>query len=177
MSASHRRRRSRSAAVGRLSGTHRRARLRGDRHGRIAEGGRLVPRPERQVGSGRSGSPSAPTCRCWTGSSSPPSAVPGKSYRWYVNGKLYKQVLAPGLTPTSAEKSHDGPESAVQHPALRASLADPVRVQGHVTDQRRDRARRPLVAVGARVATSRRSAPWRATTRFKRGCRCLGGST
>jgi hypothetical protein len=25
--------------------------------------------------------------------------IPGKSYRWYVNGKLYKQVLAPGLTP------------------------------------------------------------------------------
>jgi hypothetical protein len=22
--------------------------------------------------------------------------IPGKSYRWYVNGKLYKQVLAPG---------------------------------------------------------------------------------
>ena len=21
--------------------------------------------------------------------------IPGKSYRWYVNGKLYKQVLAP----------------------------------------------------------------------------------
>jgi hypothetical protein len=25
--------------------------------------------------------------------------IPGKSYRWYVNGKLYKQVLAPGLAP------------------------------------------------------------------------------
>jgi hypothetical protein len=25
--------------------------------------------------------------------------IPGKSYRWYVNGKLNKQVLAPGLTP------------------------------------------------------------------------------
>jgi len=22
--------------------------------------------------------------------------IPGKNYRWYVNGKLYKQVLAPG---------------------------------------------------------------------------------
>jgi hypothetical protein len=31
--------------------------------------------------------------------------IPGKSYRWYVNGKLYKQVLSPGLTPTEAEKA------------------------------------------------------------------------
>jgi hypothetical protein len=29
--------------------------------------------------------------------------IPGKSYRWYVNGKLYKQVLAPGLTPKPEE--------------------------------------------------------------------------
>ena len=29
--------------------------------------------------------------------------IPGKSYRWYVNGKLYKQVLAPGLTPKAEE--------------------------------------------------------------------------
>jgi hypothetical protein len=29
--------------------------------------------------------------------------IPGKSYRWYVNGKLYKQVLAPGLTPKTEE--------------------------------------------------------------------------
>jgi hypothetical protein len=26
-----------------------------------------------------------------------------QSYRWYVNGKLYKQVLAPGLTPKPEE--------------------------------------------------------------------------
>ena len=31
--------------------------------------------------------------------------IPGKSYRWYVNDKLYKQVLAPGLVPTEAEKA------------------------------------------------------------------------
>jgi hypothetical protein len=31
--------------------------------------------------------------------------VPGKSYRWYVNDKLCKQVLAPGLVPTEAEKA------------------------------------------------------------------------
>jgi hypothetical protein len=29
--------------------------------------------------------------------------MPGKSYRWYVNGKLYKQVLAPGLAPKAEE--------------------------------------------------------------------------
>ena len=29
--------------------------------------------------------------------------IPGKSYRWYVNGKLYKQVLAPGLSPKPEE--------------------------------------------------------------------------
>jgi hypothetical protein len=29
--------------------------------------------------------------------------IPGKRYRWYVNGKLYKQVLAPGLTPKAEE--------------------------------------------------------------------------
>jgi hypothetical protein len=31
------------------------------------------------------------------------AAHSGESYRWYVNGKLYKQVLAPGLTPKSEE--------------------------------------------------------------------------
>src|SRR5215216_2521243 len=29
--------------------------------------------------------------------------IPGKNYRWYVNGKLYKQVLAPRLTPKPEE--------------------------------------------------------------------------
>jgi hypothetical protein len=29
--------------------------------------------------------------------------IPGKSYRWYVNGKLYKQVLAPSLAPMPEE--------------------------------------------------------------------------
>ena len=31
--------------------------------------------------------------------------IPGKSYRWYVNGKLYRQVLSPGLTPAAADKA------------------------------------------------------------------------
>ena len=31
--------------------------------------------------------------------------IPGKSYRWYVNGKLYKQVLAPGGVPKEEEKA------------------------------------------------------------------------
>jgi hypothetical protein len=31
--------------------------------------------------------------------------IPGKSYRWYVNGKLYKQVLAPGGVPKDSEKA------------------------------------------------------------------------
>jgi hypothetical protein len=31
--------------------------------------------------------------------------VPGKSYRWYVNGKLYKQILAPGGVPKAEEKA------------------------------------------------------------------------
>jgi hypothetical protein len=30
--------------------------------------------------------------------------IPGKSYRWYVNGKLYKQVLAPGGVPTEPRR-------------------------------------------------------------------------
>jgi hypothetical protein len=34
----------------------------------------------------------------------PPTRIPGKTYRWYVNGKLYKQVLAPGLSPSAVEK-------------------------------------------------------------------------
>jgi hypothetical protein len=29
--------------------------------------------------------------------------ISGKSYRWYVNGKLYRQVLAPDLTPKPEE--------------------------------------------------------------------------
>jgi hypothetical protein len=32
-------------------------------------------------------------------------AHPGKSYRWYVNGKLYKQVLAPGGVPKADENA------------------------------------------------------------------------
>jgi hypothetical protein len=31
--------------------------------------------------------------------------IPGKSYRWYVNGKLYKQVRAPGGVPKAEEKA------------------------------------------------------------------------
>jgi hypothetical protein len=31
--------------------------------------------------------------------------IPGKSYRWYVNGKLYKQVLAPGGVPKPEEQA------------------------------------------------------------------------
>lgn len=31
--------------------------------------------------------------------------IPGKSYRWYVNGKLYKQVLAPGGVPKDSERA------------------------------------------------------------------------
>jgi hypothetical protein len=31
--------------------------------------------------------------------------IPGQSYRWYVNGKLYKQVLAPGGIPKPEEKA------------------------------------------------------------------------
>ena len=62
--------------------------------------------------------------------------IPGKSYRWYVNGKLYKQVLAPGGVPKEAEKgSHDGLELALQHPVVRAALAHPIRVQGDGSDQ------------------------------------------
>jgi hypothetical protein len=32
-------------------------------------------------------------------------AEPGKSYRFYVNGKLYRQVLAPGGVPKETEKA------------------------------------------------------------------------
>ena len=45
--------------------------------------------------------------------------IPGKSYRWYVNGKLYKQVLAPGLAPK--------PEEA----AVTTVLKDPYNVPLH----------------------------------------------
>jgi hypothetical protein len=31
--------------------------------------------------------------------------IPGKSYRWYVNDKLCKQVLAPGLVPAEADSA------------------------------------------------------------------------
>jgi hypothetical protein len=66
--------------------------------------------------------------------------VPGKSYRWYVNGKLYKQVLAPGLTPKPEEA---GVTKVLASPIHRSAglppLADSVRVQGHIPDQRRDR--------------------------------------
>jgi hypothetical protein len=31
--------------------------------------------------------------------------IPGKSYRSYVNGKLYKQVLAPGGVPKESERA------------------------------------------------------------------------
>jgi hypothetical protein len=31
--------------------------------------------------------------------------IPGKSYRWYVNGKLYRQVLSPGGVPKAEEKA------------------------------------------------------------------------
>jgi hypothetical protein len=31
--------------------------------------------------------------------------IPGKNYRWYVNGKLYKQVLAPGVVRKESEKA------------------------------------------------------------------------
>jgi hypothetical protein len=42
--------------------------------------------------------------------------IPGKSYGWYVNGKLYKQVLAPGGVPKEEEKGrHNRLECALQH--------------------------------------------------------------
>jgi hypothetical protein len=31
--------------------------------------------------------------------------IPGKNYRWYMNGKLYKQVLAPGGVRKESEKA------------------------------------------------------------------------
>jgi hypothetical protein len=31
--------------------------------------------------------------------------IPGKSYRWYVNGKLYRQLLAPGGVPKEEERA------------------------------------------------------------------------
>jgi hypothetical protein len=40
--------------------------------------------------------------------------VPGKSSPWYVNGKPYKQVLAPVVSRKSRTRRHDGPELALQ---------------------------------------------------------------
>jgi hypothetical protein len=43
--------------------------------------------------------------------------IPGKSYGWYVNGKLYKQVQAPGGVPKEEEEKgrHNRLECALQH--------------------------------------------------------------
>jgi hypothetical protein len=45
------------------------------------------------------------TSPCSTGSSSRPSAFRARTTGWYVNGKLYKQVLAPGGVPKDSEKA------------------------------------------------------------------------
>jgi hypothetical protein len=42
--------------------------------------------------------------------------IPGKGCHWDVNGKLYKQVLAPGGVPKGEEKGrHNRLECALQH--------------------------------------------------------------
>jgi hypothetical protein len=66
--------------------------------------------------------------------------IPGKTYRWYVNGKLYKQVLARGAyTQAGRGQRDEGAGSSLHGSTGLSPVADSVRVQGNVTDQRRHR--------------------------------------
>ena len=69
-------------------------------------------------------------------------AHPGKSYRWYVNGKLYKQVLAPGGVPKDSEKAVTTVLSAPYNIPL-YELRWPIQFEskGSCSDERRDRSR------------------------------------
>ena len=63
--------------------------------------------------------------------------IPGKSYRWYVNGKLYKQVLAPGGVPKEEEKAVTTVLSAPYNIPL-YELRRPIQFESKETSQTND---------------------------------------